>query len=1050
MFNLRKLLISFIITAVFVSSTVCPVFAQGPSAPAPGAGTTLSQEDPGSQEIIGEGGSEAARWQSDPEVTFTGKLAVRSEDVLDWLIENYQWSNIGSTATPFDKLWEFVRNTVFAILGLFILVGAFLMIITRGRSLTVKRLIVRFVMVLILVIFSFSIVRTVYALTDIVQGFFIIMPRAQGDPTPISTEDLLNVAFPYADFKGFRKIGPEYNESAITSLLLIKITAATYYTMFIILIIRKVILWFFILVSPIFPLLLFFKPIRNTAKIWVGEFFRWVLYAPLFAVFLRGLVEIWKFGVDPVNAPNATGVPLDFSTTTAGTVASVVYPTAINILLGGPGQIVIGANNVNFRDTFVLYLVALLMLWMVIILPWILLRIFLDYFNGSNIGESNLVKFLARNGMPPPGRYRGGGSYPQSGVPTPPDSPPPGSAGMAKSIPLTRFKHTPVAEMQESIRQETIRQQETAFQQGIASRSALSSASSSAYSSGRIGTLNTNVANIQTGALYASNLLNISDAQSQQIVEALGVAGLTIPTLRDIARYETASMQKSGPAKEEFNRATEALARVGGNSPLTSPAEQQKFSAIKERLITESKKGNAVAKSVVSAASPVVTGAALPETNQVQQVNLEDYEEVKETWEDNYRKLEPPTNSDGRPKSRSEWLKQEIKDIPVVIDLLLSGDPAHIEQGKQMVSKILPFLLLGGFSNTEIVSYLKAKLEAAKSVLKEVLQVEGKEEEEDSKIEVDRTQHAEKSMAAHAEAPLPEEQKTASASDSGDSSFDEVEKSPISGALAGSPSGLSGAGSTINNANQVNNNQVSNELLKLTNLTIPTIKKIAEIETTILSGEGPAKNDINTLNELVQGLSVETPADPAKRNTLIQVKEKLGTAANRGDAVAKSIQAAMMPVSQVKIPESNEVQQVNLDDYEEAKKTWAENYKKVEVPPKTDGSSRSREEWLKEEVNQIPRVIELLLSSNPSETEEGKKMVAKVLPFLLIGGFSKAEITTYLKAKLEAAKMVLGELSGQKEEVQVDRNNSVSGKNSAEAALPNVVPQGSAPDKING
>ena len=73
-----------------------------------------------------------------------------------------------------------------------------------------------------------------------------------------------------------------------------------------------------------------------------------------------------------------------------------------------------------------------------------------------------------------------------------------------------------------------------------------------------------------------------------------------------------------------------------------------------------------------------------------------------------------------------------------------------------MVSTILPFLLLGGFSNAEIVAYLKAKLEAAKAVIKEVLQVEEKKEEEETKVEVDRTQHAQKTMAAEAEIPVEE------------------------------------------------------------------------------------------------------------------------------------------------------------------------------------------------------------------------------------------------------------------------------------------------------
>ena len=185
--NLNKFLISFVLTLVLFQTLPCQIFAQEPPAattsPAPAASgdaaalqaKTLDVNSPDSQAIIGAAGAGAGNWQPDDEVTFTGKLAARSEDVLDWLLENYQWARFSGTTTPFDNLWSFIRNTVFAVLGLFILVGAFLMIITRGRSLTVKRLIIRFVMVLILVIFSYSIVRTIYALADIVQGFFLFI-----------------------------------------------------------------------------------------------------------------------------------------------------------------------------------------------------------------------------------------------------------------------------------------------------------------------------------------------------------------------------------------------------------------------------------------------------------------------------------------------------------------------------------------------------------------------------------------------------------------------------------------------------------------------------------------------------------------------------------------------------------------------------------------------------------------------------------------------------------------------------------------------------------
>jgi hypothetical protein len=317
--------------------------------------------------------NETSGWQCDAEVTFTGKLAARSREVLNWLLQNYGWSNIQSGQdTPFTSLWVFIRNVVYAVLLLFVLVAGFLLMITRGRSITVRRFLIRFIFIALMVWFSFSLVKTIYDFSDIIQSFFINVTDTT-DPSKtrvIQTVDLLNISFDYEDFWGYRKPGLRFDESAITSLILIKVTAATYYTMFIILIVRKIILWFFILVSPIFPLLLFVKPIRNTAKIWIGEFFRWVLYAPLFMIFLRGLVEIWRFG-----PRGETGIPLfmDLSKAYSDPQANdILYPTAINILLGGPGKFPLAGNqNINFTETFLLYLVALIMLWMVIIMPWL-------------------------------------------------------------------------------------------------------------------------------------------------------------------------------------------------------------------------------------------------------------------------------------------------------------------------------------------------------------------------------------------------------------------------------------------------------------------------------------------------------------------------------------------------------------------------------------------------------------------------------------------------------------------------------------------------------
>ena len=65
------------------------------------------------------------------------------------------------------------------------------------------------------------------------------------------------------------------------------------------------------------------------------------------------------------------------------------------------------------------------------------------------------------------------------------------------------------------------------------------------------------------------------------------------------------------------------------------------------------------------------------------------------------------------------------------------------------VANILPFLLLGGFSKAEVISYLKAKLEAAKQVL---TGVDAKKEDEDTMVE-----RGEETKAGHAEMAMHEE-----------------------------------------------------------------------------------------------------------------------------------------------------------------------------------------------------------------------------------------------------------------------------------------------------
>src|SRR5687768_6862986 len=117
---MKKFLSIALVCAIFVASLF--VFTTVADAQGTNIGTAPSPDD----------------WVFDEDVTFAGKLAKRSSHLLNWVILNHEWANVSpSGANPFDAIWVPIRNIVYGILGLFILVAAFLLITTRGKSLTI-------------------------------------------------------------------------------------------------------------------------------------------------------------------------------------------------------------------------------------------------------------------------------------------------------------------------------------------------------------------------------------------------------------------------------------------------------------------------------------------------------------------------------------------------------------------------------------------------------------------------------------------------------------------------------------------------------------------------------------------------------------------------------------------------------------------------------------------------------------------------------------------------------------------------------------------------
>ena len=500
----------------------------------------------------------------------------------------------------------------------------------------------------------------------------------------------------------------------------------------------------------------------------------------------------------------------------SGVVSTPTYPTSINILLGGPGQEIGYTNSVNLKDTFALYVVALLMLWVVILLPFLLLQIFLDYLSNVSIAENSVVKRITSNSW---FNRAYGGTPPVPGQP--PQKPSP--FGIARSLP---FFNKRALEMPSS-----------------------STASTSERSS---------VSTMQT---------------MRETKDVLRLANLSIPKMRDIAKYETSMTKHDTASRSEVSRFHDTLEKISKPTIVATPMDREKFTSIKEKLIISQKNGDPLATSVLNAtrvsskstqivrentntvikemlrnisspellASPSekvrvtqikhelidakskgsgfassildvseklksttlteeqkntlveksieqiheqsnrgdktalklltnkdgeVGKVLLPTVNHVQQVSIEEYEDVKKMWTENYQNMEAPIGSNGMPTDKHAFIQQDVENITETINLLSSENQENVDKGMDRVANILPFLLLGGFSKTEVISYLKAKMDAAKSVLTGVA---GKAEDEDTMIE--RTQgqkSAQTDLVMHQEIPVEQSpiQKSADLKDS--------------------------------------------------------------------------------------------------------------------------------------------------------------------------------------------------------------------------------------------------------------------------------------------
>ncbi len=151
------------------------------------------------------------------------------------------------------------------------------------------------------------------------------------------------------------KFNPDQEHSIFAFVMMI-LTSLAYFGMALVLILRIVILWALMIVSPALFLLIIFRATRSYFVNWLGLYARWLLIGPLMALGIAVVVNIWK----------TTGLPITSS------YSGGQFGVFTNIGFFLPGKDT--ANTLSTTGQMMEYILFLIMLYLPIIFAFMLTR----------------------------------------------------------------------------------------------------------------------------------------------------------------------------------------------------------------------------------------------------------------------------------------------------------------------------------------------------------------------------------------------------------------------------------------------------------------------------------------------------------------------------------------------------------------------------------------------------------------------------------------------------------------------------------------------------
>ena len=983
----------------------------------------------------------------DPEITVQGKANERARQFISWVINR----NAIDDHPVLKEIWGISRNVAFFLVLLVAAILGLGIIISRKTnfqtSIQVWPALKKIALSLLYIAFSASIVLLLIQISEIMMKFFI---------ENLGGRDLFNIYFSdnsreknYLGWIGCRDLNIRVQESIQSERFLLNLTNITYYVMGTMLLLRKILLWFLLFVSPFLAILMPFVLIKNIGWIWIGVFFQWLFYGPLFALFLGALSKIWR-----------SGIPFTFDFSRVDQAVGYIFPSGLNLTYGGPAQFLTLGNNGNYIDTFIEYVISLIMLWAVIFFPWWLLRIFRDYCCDGIYAMKNILMSMydqthaGPNPSPPsitpkqPSTFSTGIS-----MKIPQDTPVRSSIKLetieeirktrtediSKSLNLTTTKLTDIARFETNKQtNETVRRNldylanpthagtpnerqkymnirtelfSRAIKEDQVAKQILTSISSSrieqinrrqdffksASVSAPAATVISSITNLPVATVTSvSSSLIKSVINNSQIVK--NVAQTTnLPTTQIQTILQSYQHNISQPVDQVVNNITQTTG-VNKNKVIevikqtNSILKSATFDNLIKQIATSEKTKEVDVETIIDKQSDLVTQTtplSPPVTQMVaQKTKLAEHKinAINSSFINNI------TNDQNYVSQLSQSIQLPTQKIQAVLT-------SYTQQiGQSPMDVIKNITRETGLERGKVIQVLKQVVEIFKPEINMVQQVSVLTQVEPNQVQTIVSTYQEKTKLSESTLQTISQDNM-------------IEKDIVKQIMQQYSIIINQTDEQkINTVAQSNNLTTTQVQMVVNNKQIPMVKTEEQIIQEIAKETGIVKEKVE---KVVKQTTTLTQTKNLSKQSVKEVAVKEDVTEEDVEMIMKnSIPVVVEPEKYIEqtvtIPPS-----ISLEDYEEVKKMWISQYEKGEVPTTEDISTR--EEWVNKDVVFVTNTLNKLLSPNEELKQQGLDDLGYILPIFLINNLKGEELIVYLKAKVEAAKQVAEQIDREKQ-----------------------------------